>query len=213
MSKAVRQASRAVPVVATPFRLPVPLIAAVAATLIGGLLVGLAGTASAEQAPELTGEAAATVEGPATAYYRWIDGSGRIQYTDFEPVGVPAQRISLEPEADDSPMLSGAGQDRPSDPFHDQDQQILPIEHIGPCADARRQLSILHAALPVYADASGEYRNAWRGDNYDGERHYLDADARTDAITTVRRTVLEHCSDPEAFAREEAAFQEKVGRN
>ena len=213
MSRAVRQASRAKPVEATYFRLPSPLIAAVAATLVGVLLLGLTDSASAEQAPELSGEAAATVEGPATAYYRWIDASGRIQYTDFEPVGVPAERISLEPEEDDSPVLSGAAQDRPSDPFHDQDQQILPIEHIGPCADARRQLSILHAALPVYAAASGEYRNAWRGDSYAGERQYLDAEARTDAIAMVRRTVLEHCSDPEAFAREEAAFKEEVDRN
>lgn len=192
MSKAVHRRSRAVP-------LP-------AALLIGALLTGQTGAA------ELSVESQPAAEGPATAYYRWIDGGGRIQYTDFEPVGVPSERIPLDPETDDSPMLTSAGTSRPSDPFHDQDQQVVPIEHIGPCADARRQLGILHAALPVYMDETGNYRNAWRGDEYKGVRSYLDAEARTEAMAGVRNTVLEHCSDPEAFAREEAAFKEELGR-
>jgi hypothetical protein len=177
-------------------------------------LTGLAISAeAATEAPELDNRSLPEGEVAATAYYRWIDANGRIQYTDFEPVGVPAERIPLALKDDDAPMLSSAGEARAPDPFHDQDQQILPIEHIGPCADARRQLGILYAALPVYADESGEYRNAWRGDSYKGDRIYLDAEARTEAVTKVRSAVLEHCSDPEAFAREEAAFKENVDRN
>ena len=193
---------------------PLLWVALATALLLGS---GLAGSnASAEQVPELTGTGepgAAGDEGPATAYYRWIDDAGRIQYTDFEPVGVPAERIPLDLEADDAPMLMSADEGRASDPFHDQDQQILPIEHIGPCADARRQLGVLHASLPVYRDQAGEYRNAWRGDTYKGERLYLDADARTQAINGARQAVLENCSDPRAFAEEEAAFADEVGRN
>ena len=217
MIKAVHPISIATPFEAVP--LPVRTIMLLAMACIVGVLAGPAIAAEGQTetvelngeslpAGELAGDPAG--EGPATAYYRWIDGSGRIQYTDFEPVGVPAERISFDLEADEAPVLSAAAEARASDPFHDQDQQILPIEHIGPCADARRQLGILYAALPVYADASGEYRSAWRGDSYKGEREYLDAEARTDAVTEVRSAVLEHCSDPEAFAREEAAFQEKV---
>lgn len=193
------------------YSLPARMTILLAAVCIGSVL---AGPASAEEkqtdAPELSGESLPAAEGPATAYYRWIDASGRIQYTDFEPVGVPAERIPFDLQTDEAPMLSGTAEARDSDPFHDQDQQILPIEHIGPCADARRQLGILYSTLPVYTDQSGEYRNAWRGDSYKGERVYLDAEARTDAVTEVRSDVLEHCSDPEAFAREEAAYREKV---
>jgi hypothetical protein len=152
-------------------------------------------------------------EGPAQAYYRWIDSGGRIQYTDFEPIGVPSELIPLTPPDDDAPVLSGAEVGRAPDPFHDQDQQILPIEHIGPCAEARRQLAILHAALPVYLDEGGAYRTAWRGDSYRGSREYLDAESRTRAIAGARNAVLENCSDPEAFAREEAAFQDEIGRD
>jgi hypothetical protein len=206
MSKAVQSDFRSIPL--NSRTIPSPLTLIIALLLICSTLASP--TIAATDAPELSAEAATASEGPATAYYRWIDGDGRIQYTDFEPVGVPAERIALDLEADDAdaPVLSNAAQDRPSDPFHDQDQQILPIEHIGPCADARRQLAILHATLPVYIDESGEHRNAWRGDTYRGGRHYLDAEARTAAVAAVRGTVLEHCSDPDAFAREEAAFKE-----
>lgn len=150
---------------------------------------------------------------PAQAYYRWLDGNGHIQYTDFEPVGVPSELIPLSPDpsAADAPILSSAGEDWQPDPFNDQDQQILPIEHIGPCADARRRLSVLHAAMPVYQDRDGAYRNAWRGDSYRGERHYLDAEARTRAIVDARAAVLEQCSDPDAFAREVEAFRKEIG--
>ncbi len=217
MSKAAHESSRAQSVNTIPSPIT-PVIALVAALLVGGSLASHTSVAAEVpelSAPELSAEALSASEGPATAYYRWIDAAGRIQYTDFEPVGVPSERIplDLQTEADDAPVLSSAAQDRTPDPFHDQDQQILPIEHIGPCADARRQLGILHASLPVYADESGEYRNAWRGDDYKGERRYLDAEARTEAVAAVRNDVLEHCSDPEAFAREEAAFKEEMGRN
>ena len=179
----------------------------VATVVLSIALVALVTTtqAAAEEAPV----------GPAKAYYRWIDRDGHIQYTDFEPVGVPSELVPLTPEdtVDDAPMLSGAGDDWQPDPFHDQDQQILPIEHIGPCADARRQLAVLHASLPVYRDATGLYRNAWRGDSYRGQRQYLDAETRTAAIGAARGAVLQHCSDPEAFAREADAFRDEVSTN
>ena len=170
-------------------------------------------TAATGEPTVLTGTDAP--EGPADAYYRWIDDEGRIQYTDFEPVGIPSELIPLTPtEADsEAPMLISAEEGPESDPFHDQDQQILPIEHIGPCADARRRLAVLHSALPVYLDESGGYRTAWRGDTYRGDREYLDAEGRTRAIGAARSAVLEHCSDPEAFAREEAAFREELEQN
>ncbi len=152
---------------------------------------------------------------PADAYYRWIDSQGRVQYTDFEPVGIPAQRIPLAPAAgpDEAPVLSPAGEQGQPDPFHDQDQQILPIEHIGPCADARQQLAVLYAPLPVYRDQTGVHRPAWRGDAYQGRRDYLDAETRTAAIESARNAVLAHCSDPDAFRKEVQAFREKAGRN
>jgi len=156
----------------------------------------------------------ASPEGPADAYYRWIDDAGRVQYTDFEPVGIPAQRIPLTPPPEeDAPVISSAGQDRQPDPFHDQDAQILPMEHIGPCADARAQLTVLYAAVPVYRDDHGQYRAAWRGDDYRGERTWLDADERTAAITRARNSVLTHCSDPAAFEREVEAFDAEVGKS
>lgn len=210
MNKAVTVRARVAPTPHINHSLPALFVLLAAACLPGTFL---ASTARVEQAPELTATGSSADPGPATAYYRWIDASGRIQYTDFEPVEVPAERIPLNPETDDAPILSSAGESRTSDPFHDQDQQILPIEHIGPCADARRQLGILHASLPVYVDQSGEYRNAWRGDTYKGQRLYLDAETRTTAISGARQAVLKHCSDPQAFAEEEAAFADEVGRN
>lgn len=193
-------------------------------TLLPWALIGLcsatfsASVAAEESLPQLDNSSVLPTEpapGPATAYYRWIDGEGHIQYTDFEPVGVPSELVPLTPADDetDAPMLVSAGEDRQPDPFHDQDEQILPIEHIGPCADARRQLAVLHASLPVYRDSSGLYRNAWRGDGYQGQRQYLDADNRTKAIGDARNAVLKHCSDPAAFAREADAFRDEIGTN
>jgi hypothetical protein len=192
-------------------------IPAIALMLISALMTVQARAEEPAAPPELSASGSAGEagdEGPATDYYRWIDSNGTIQYTDFEPVGVPAERIPLGLAAeDDAPVLSSATQEQPSDPFNDRGQQALPIEHIGPCADARRQLAILYSALPVYTDESGSHRNAWRGDPYKGERLYLDAEARTQAINTARGEVLAQCSDPEAFAREEATFQEQVKSN
>ena len=134
------------------------LMAALLSALLAALLLAWSPGVSAQSA-ELNGDMIDPVdpdEGPATAYYRWIDGSGRIQYTDFEPVGVPSELIPLTPEVDeDAPMLSVSTAETPSDPFNDQDQQVVPIEHIGPCADARRQLGILHAALPDHDVRAG----------------------------------------------------------
>jgi len=195
-------------------RTPIPPIAAtIASLLISTMVFSSPPTMAAEETTELTNPAA--MEGPARAYYRWIDESGRIQYTDFEPIGVPAELIPLTPPEDeaDAPPLVRADGSTTSDPFHDQDQQILPIEHVGPCADARRQLTVLHAALPVYLDERGLYRNAWRGDSYRGDRNYLDAESRNRAISDARTAVLTHCSDPDAFAREEEAFRESAGGN
>ena len=174
------------------------------------LLIATPPHARAGEDTLLTNEDTPTPE--ESVYYRWIDSEGQVHYTDFEPVGVPSQRIPLHPETDveDAPPLARAEEEWPPDPFHDQDLQILPIEHIGPCADARRQLAVLHAPLPVYRDESGSYRPAWRGDDYRGQRTYLDAEARTAAIRSARAAVLAHCSDPEAFKREVEAFRKTV---
>jgi hypothetical protein len=174
-------------------------------------LLGLTGLA---QAAELTNESAAGTTAPVEgAYYRWIDASGRVQYSDFEPEGVSSERVELAPEpAEAGTMILEAAGEGASDAFRDQDDQILPIEHIGPCADARRHLAILHSSLPVYRTDSGAYRNAWRGDTYQGERRYLDADERMSAITDARAEVLSACSDPEAFEREIEAFRARVER-
>jgi hypothetical protein len=170
--------------------------------------------AFAAEAMLSAGPATDVPEGPAVAYYRWIDSQGRVQYTDFEPVGVPAQRIPLAPPAsDDAPAIASAGADWQPDPFYDQDAQILPIGHIGPCADARQQLAVLYASVPVYRDDRGQYRTAWRGDTYRGDRDWLDADDRTSAITRARDAVLAHCSDPTAFEQEVQAFESEVGRH
>lgn len=151
--------------------------------------------------------------GPAEAYFRWIDGDGRVQYTDFEPAGIPSQRIPLSsPATDDAPAISRSTEDRPVDAFHDQDAQILPIEHIGPCADARRQLTVLYSDMPVYLDDRGQYQAAWRGDSYRGQRNWLGADDRTAAITAAREAVLAQCSDPDAFEKEVKAFESEVGK-
>jgi hypothetical protein len=189
-------------------------LASLCIVLLLGPMPVLGAGASASDAKILTAEnGTAAPEGPADAYYRWIDDSGRVQYTDFEPVGIPAQRIPLTPPAaEDAPMISGAGEERQPDPFHDQDAQILPIAHIGPCADARAQLAVLYAAVPVYRDDHGQYRAAWRGDDYRGERTWLDADDRTAAINRARNAVLSQCSDPAAFEREVEAFDAEVGK-
>ena len=179
------------------------------------LLLAQALGSHAEEAPVLDNALAATAGEQSGSYWRWIDAEGRIQYTDFEPVGVPAEEVPLTPEDDsaDSPVLSSAREEWQPDPFHDQDQQILPIEHIGPCADARQQLAVLHTALPVYRDAAGQYRAAWRGDDYRGDRVYLEAESRTAAIRAAQAGVLEHCSDPATFDAEVDAFRNAVERN
>lgn len=191
-----------------------PLVLRAAAALWLICLVGQPAALAQETGTLTVGQETTVPEGPAVAYYRWMDSRGRVQYTDFEPVGIPAQRIQLTPPAaDDAPAIASAVEDRPPDPFHDQDAQILPIEHIGPCADARQQLAVLYAAVPVYRDEQGQYRSAWRGDTYRGERDWLDADNRTAAIARARNAVLRHCSDPTAFEQEVRAFESEVGKH
>jgi len=161
----------------------------------------------------LTGDARQEVP-VENVYYRWIDSDGRVQYTDFEPIGVSSQRVELKPEEEavqNQMMLRSADNDRQSDSFHDQDDQILPIEHIGPCANARQQLTVLHSELPVYVSEQGNYRTAWRGDAYRGERVFLVEEERQAAIDTARAAVLGNCSDPAAFEEEVDAFRKSVG--
>ncbi len=151
-----------------------------------------------------------------TVYYRWIDQNGRVQYTDFEPAGVPSQRVEMKSAAEtdsETPILQAGEHDRKPDSFHDQDAQILPIEHIGPCANARQQLAVLHTGLPVYLTTGGGYRPAWRGDRYRGERRYLSDEERQSAISSARIGVLESCSDPEAFQEEVRSFKQAVESN
>lgn len=175
------------------------------------LLSCFTGISHAADARELTNDTATAGESVDNVYFRWIDQQGRVQYTDFEPVGIPSQRIELDEEdADATLMLESAEVGLQPDSFHDQDDQILPIEHIGPCADARQQLTVLHSELPVYVSASGEFRNAWRGDTYRGERLFLEAEERMAAIASARTQVLNVCSDPDAFQQEEKAFKDKV---
>ena len=164
---------------------------AAGAIVLWTLLWGAGAVAETPSIDASAETAAQAPEGPATAYYRWIDDEGRVQYTDFEPVGIPSQLIPLAAASeDDAPAISRADGDRPPDPFHDQDQQILPIEHIGPCADARARLAVLHADVPVYRTETGQYRAAWRGDTYRGERTWLDAEERCgDSLVALRRVV------------------------
>lgn len=180
------------------------------------VLLGVAASASAQTTLENADATAADADATAAevnAYYRWIDQHGRIQYTDFEPVGIPFERIELQP-ADAAPgtsMLISAEED-PADPFLDQAEQILPIEHIGPCANARQQLTVLHSKLPVYEASGGLFRTAWRGDSYRGERRYLEAEERQAAIVSAQSAVLKHCSDPAAFDAEVDAFKAQLKR-
>lgn len=189
---------------------------------VHGLCLGLFFTmslflAAAAPAPAQAAAALSETDAPLTeanAYYRWIDRQGRVQYTDFEPVGIPSQLVELDPDAAaavaSAPVLQGADHEWQPDPFHDQDQQILPIEHIGPCADARQQLAVLYTDLPVYRGENGAYRSAWRGDSYRGSRTYLEDEEREQAISKARSTVLNNCSDPKAFENEVNAFKEQM---
>ena len=172
-------------------------------TILGLCLLWTLGSAQAAET--------ATAAAEATALYRWIDSDGQVQYTDFEPDGVPSQRIETALENGDSeaPVLEVGEQWQP-DAFHDQDGQILPIEHIGPCADARQQLAVLHTGLPIYSSADDGYRAAWRGDRYRGERDYLSDEERQTAMVAARNAVLEACSDADAFAAEVQAFKQTL---
>ena len=195
------------------------IIGAVIGALIGAPSGALAETLDAPllDVPVLEAQEPEARETEPGIYYRWIDQHGHVQYTDFEPLGTPAQRTEL-PAADVDPTdmpLRSASNARPSDfsdsdSFHDQDQQILPIEHIGPCADARQQLAVLYTDLPVYREAGGELRTAWRGDSYRGQRAYLDAEQRQTAISATRTQLLAVCSDPKAFETEVDAFKDQL---
>ena len=150
-----------------------------------------------------------------TVFYRWIDQHGQVQYTDYEPAGVSSQRVEMQAAAGadsdlDAPVLQRGEEVWQPDPFHDQDDQILPIEHIGPCANARQQLTVLHTELPVYEATDGAYRPAWRGDSYRGERQYLSDEERQSAISDAQTGVLKACSDPEAFQEEVRTFKQAI---
>jgi hypothetical protein len=71
--------------------------------------------------PSLTRQEATTAD-PATdaepeaapspsVVYRWRNRHGELQYTDFEPEGIPSQRIELDPAAgwEGAPLLERAG--------------------------------------------------------------------------------------------------------
>jgi hypothetical protein len=157
----------------------------------------------------------AGVSAQETVFYRWIDQHGQVQYTDYEPAGVSSQRVEMQATSDgnselDAPVLQRGEDVWQPDPFHDQDDQILPIEHIGPCANARQQLTVLHTELPVYEATDGVYRPAWRGDSYRGQRQYLSDEERQSAISDARTSVLDACSDPEAFQEEVRTFKQSI---
>ena len=143
-----------------------------------------------------------------TTYYRWVDRNGQVQYTDFEPEGIPSEPLDLTPDESNLPPGISVQTDSPGlDAVDRQDNQIVPIEQIGPCGDARAQLALLHSRGPVYLDG-----DVYRPLPQDARRAPLDDEARGQAIRAAQQGVLTHCGDPAAIEQEREAFREAMQR-
>ena len=152
----------------------------------------------------------------ATVYYRWIGQQGGVRFTDFEPEGVPSVRVEPETEraSEDAslPMLERARGPVESAIPAGSDNQVVAITHIGPCADARRLLALLHTNLPTYRNASGSYTRSYPVSTSNGSAAALSGEQRSAAISVARSSVLQNCSDPAAFAEEQRLFGEGEAR-
>jgi len=151
-----------------------------------------------------------------TVYYRWIDQQGGVRFTDFEPDGVPSVRV--EPETERAAEIANLPiLERARDPVEPaipagSDGQVVAITHIGPCADARQLLALLHTDLPIYRNASGSYTRSDPPSASGGVAVALSAEQRSAAISVARSGVLQSCSDPAAFAEEQRLFGQGEAR-
>jgi len=138
--------------------------------------------------------------------YRWVDRTGGVYYSDAEPLDVESARVDISAPAEGPiAVIERAGPLPQTAPR--EIARPVPVAAaqpsatgLGPCAQARQQLTLLHADVPVFLGGDGRWHPA--GEGYDAPRSWLADATRPNAIRAARDAVLEACSDPDAVAAE-----------
>ncbi len=133
--------------------------------------------------------------------YKWVDSEGVVHFSESPPDGrseeltlnvdapPPEQRTQLASVRRDSrPTANGS-----SDQYADDAMQVRYREL---CMTGRREYEVLGERLPVYRTAAGELRAHWTADTHEGERNYLDEQARVAAENEALYKIANFCTDP-----------------
>ncbi len=65
------------------------------------------------------------------------------------------------------------------------------------CKQAQIDWGILNEAMPVYITDKGDYRPAWDGDTYRGERQYIPDESRAELVQAAEDRIFRSCKEPE----------------
>ena len=138
--------------------------------------------------------------------YTYTDADGNMVFTDEPPAEVESRIVELPPYGPPSTPTPIGRVRRPSiseqesgDPEQERIKSLVQEQesaHERRCTEARVALEVLHQGMPVYSVRDGEYRAAWEGDTYEGNRAYLDEEQRANAIDGQLRKLARNCSDP-----------------
>ncbi|MEZ5553190.1 MAG: DUF4124 domain-containing protein [Pseudomonadales bacterium] len=152
--------------------------------------------------------------------YRWVDEQGNVHFSDKAPAGNRADTIVVEPpQVPETPdegelrRLQLIRDAQAADRYQADLTAASPSAEDGSaraeaCYQTRAQYFWLQREAPVYRDASGAYRSAWRNETYQGERQYLADAERAAAREDIRQQLLEVCDNP-YDAEEMAQAQER----
>ncbi len=138
--------------------------------------------------------------------YKYEDADGNVVFTDEPPPEVESEIVDLpsyDPPSTPTP-IGRVKRERPPveelDPAEKRRVENLAREQAEAqgrrCTEARVALEVLHQGMPVYLVSEGEYRAAWYGDTYEGERAYLSEKQRERAIDGQLRKLTLNCADP-----------------
>ena len=133
--------------------------------------------------------------------YKWTDSDGVVHFSESPPdvhseeltLNVsgpsPEQRTQLATVRRDSLPAVDASSDRYSD-------DALQVRYRELCMTGRREFEVLGERLPVYRTTDGELRAHWSADTHEGERAYLDEQARVAAENEALYKIANFCTDP-----------------
>lgn len=147
--------------------------------------------------------AAAGMPDAAQAQYQWVDGAGRMVYSDLPPPNtIDPSKVLRRPERPGRPAVAAAAPGGAAAAPTLNDRELAFRKRMAEQSDAERKSKEASEAAAKLAracdDARGNLRKLESGEaisriRADGEREIISDDERNERLRTMRRDLAERC--------------------